>query len=132
MAGEDSAADAAPAGGVLGSIKGLAAPLIAAVHTRLQLFTTELALEGLRLRRMLLLLILAVIFFALALGLLTLLVVLVFWDGQRMLAISLLAGFYFAVSVLLLLTARAGGGRSRRPFAATLGELEKDRQRVSQ
>ena len=83
MAGEDSAADAAPAGGVLGSIKGLAATLIAAVHTRLQLFTTELALEGLRLRRMLLLLILAVIFFALALGLLTLLVVLVFWDGLR-------------------------------------------------
>ena len=62
----------------------------------------------------------------------TLLVVLVFWDGQRMLAISLLAGFYFAVSVLLLLTARAGGATNRRPFAATLGELEKDRQRVSQ
>ena len=46
MAGEDSAADAAPAGGVLGSIKGLASTLIAAVHTRLQLFTTELAAAG--------------------------------------------------------------------------------------
>lgn len=132
MAGEDTAAGAPPAGGVLGSIKGLASSLIAAVHTRLQLFTTELALEGLRLRRMLLLLVLAVIFFSLALALLTLLVVLVFWDGQRMLAIALLAGFYFAASVLLLLTARSGMAANRRPFAATLAELEKDRQRVSQ
>jgi len=130
MAGEDSAAGSARAGGLLGSLKGLTATLIAAAYTRLQLFANELAVEGLRLRQMVLLLVLAVIFFALALVLLTLLVVVMFWDDQRLLAIGGLALLYLAASALLLLAAKNRGAAAPRPFAATLGELKKDHERV--
>ena len=109
MAGEDSAAGSARASGLLGSVKGLTASLIAAVYTRLQLFANELASEGLRLRQMALLLVLAVIFFALAVVLLTLLVVVLFWDDHRLLAIGGLALAYLIASAVLLLAARNRG-----------------------
>lgn len=131
MAGEDSAAGSTRAGGVLGSLKGLTATLVAAVYTRLQLFANELAVEGLRLRQMVLLLVLAVIFFALALVLLSLLVVILFWDDHRLLAIGGLAVLYLAASMLLLLAAKSRGAASPRPFEATLSELKKDHERVT-
>lgn len=132
MAGEDSAAGSAHAGGLLGSIKGLAATLIAAASTRLQLFANELATEGQRLRQVFLLLALAVIFFALALVLLTLLVVVLFWDDHRLLAIGGLAVAYLVASSILVFAARGRAAASPRPFEATLGELKKDHQRLAQ
>jgi uncharacterized membrane protein YqjE len=128
MAGEDSTAGSARAGGLLGSVKGLAATLIAAAHVRLQLFANELASEGLRVRQIALFLLLALVFFSLAIILVTLLVVVVFWDDHRLLAIGGLAAFYLVVSALLLLAARNRGAATPRPFAATLGELKKDHE----
>jgi uncharacterized membrane protein YqjE len=132
MAGEDSTAGSARAGGVLGSIKGLAATLIAAASTRLQLFANELATEGQRVRQIALLLVLALVFFSLALVLVTLLVVVVFWDDHRLFAIGGLALLYFVASALLLLAAKNRGAAGPRPFAATLGELQKDHERLTQ
>jgi uncharacterized membrane protein YqjE len=130
MAGEDSTAGSTRAGGLLGSAKGLAATLIATASTRLQLLANELAAEGLRLRQIVLLLVFAVFFFALAILLLTLLVVVVFWDDHRLLAIGSLAAVYLAVSALLVFAANRCRSAGRRPFEATLGELEKDRARL--
>jgi uncharacterized membrane protein YqjE len=127
MAGEDSAAGSAPAGGLLVSIKGLASTLIAAVCTRLQLFSNELATEGLRLRQIALLLALALCFFALGLVLLTLLVVVIFWDDHRLLAIGGLAVLYVGTSAILIGLAKRRAEASPRPFEATLAELKKDR-----
>jgi uncharacterized membrane protein YqjE len=131
MAGEDSAAGTARAGGLLASVKGLAATLIAAAHTRLQLFANELASEGRRLRRIAVLLVLAVIFFALALVLLTLLVVVMFWDGHRLLAIGGLAVAYLAAGGVLAFAAGRCASAKPRPFEATLGEFRKDHERLS-
>lgn len=131
MAGEDSAAGSARAGGLLGSVKGLAATLIAAAHVRLQLFANDLASEGLRVRRIAVLLVLALVFFSLSIVLLTLLMVVVFWDEHRLLAIGGLAAFYLVVSGLLLFAARNCGAAMPRPFAATLGELKKDREELT-
>ena len=131
MAGEDSAAGSARTGGLLGSVKGLAASLIAAACVRLQLFANDLASEGLRIRRIALFLVLALVFFSLAIVLLTLLVVVAFWDDHRLLAISGLAALYLVVSALLLLAARNRGAAAPRPFAATLGELKKDHEELT-
>ncbi len=131
MAGEDSAAASAHAGGLLGSIKGLAATLIAAASTRLQLFANELATEGLRLRQIVLLLVLAVVCFALALVMLTLLVVVMFWDDHRLLAIGGLAAAYLAAGLLLAFAAGRRARANPRPFEASLGELKKDHQRLT-
>lgn len=132
MAGEESTAGSARAGGVLAFLKGLAATLIAAVHTRLQLFANELALEGVRLRQIVLLLVFALVFFGLALVLLTLLVVVMFWDDHRLLAIGGLAAAYIVASALLAFAALRRAGASPRPFEGTLGELKKDQERLAQ
>lgn len=132
MAGEDSAAASARAGGLLGSVKGLAATLISAAGTRLQLLANELATEVLRLRHIAVLLALAVIFFALAIVLFSLLVVVVFWDDHRLLAIGGLAITYMVAGFLLLLAARRRAGSSPRPFEMTLGELKKDHESLTQ
>jgi uncharacterized membrane protein YqjE len=132
MAGEDSAAGAARAGGLLGSIRGLAATLIAAAGTRLQLFVTELAAEGERVRRIAMLLVCAAILFMLALVLLTLLVVVMFWDDHRLFAIGGLAFMYVFAGVALLLAAWRRAAAGPRPFEATLDELKKDHQRLTQ
>jgi uncharacterized membrane protein YqjE len=131
MAGEDSTAGSTRAGGLLSSVKGLAASLIAAASTRLQLLANELAAEGLRLRQIVLLLVLAVFFFALAILLLTMLVVVVFWDEHRLLAIGGLAVIYLVASALLVFAANRRGSAGPRPFEATLGELKKDHARLT-
>jgi len=131
MAGEDSTAGSARAGGLLSSVKGLAATLIAAANARLQLFSNDLAAEGLRLRQIALLLAFAVFFCALSVLLITLLVVAAFWDDHRLLAIGVLAAGYLAAGVLLFLAANRCVKSHPRPFAATLGELSKDHERLS-
>src|ERR1035437_9217985 len=113
MAGEDSAAGARRAGGLLGSAKNLASTLIAVAQTRLQLLANELHAEKLRLARLGRVAGAAHFFIALGTILLTLLVDVVFWDSPRLLAIVgfapiyLLLGIAFGVTVLPRATERA-------------------------
>ena len=115
MAGEDSTAGSARAGGLLGSVKGLAATLIAAAVTRLQLFSSDLAFEGQRLRRIVLLLVFATFFLALSVLLFTLLVVVVFWDDHRLAVIGGLGVLYLALAALLGFAAQKCGAAHPRP-----------------
>ena len=128
MAGEESAAGSAREGGLLGSVKRLAATLIAVAQTRLQLIVNDLEAEGLRLRRMVVLLVLAGLFFSLAMFLLTLCIIVAFWDTNRVLVAGCLAAVYFVVSVAFLVLAKRSGAAAPRPFSATLGEFRKDRE----
>ena len=131
MAGEDSAAGAKRAGGLLSSLKNLASTLVAVVETRLQLLANELHAEKLRLARLGLYAAAAVFFFALGIIMLTLLAVVVFWDSHRLLVIGgfagiyLLAGMAFGVAVLRRATQRS------RLFEDSLRELAKDREGLS-
>lgn len=131
MAGEDSAAGARRAGGLLGSLRNLASTFLAAAQTRLQLLANELHEEGLRLTRLGLLAAAAVVFFALGVTMLTLLVTVLLWDSNRLLviggfaAIYLLLGIGFGVTALKRATART------RLFETSLQELAKDRERLS-
>jgi uncharacterized membrane protein YqjE len=132
MAGEESAAGSARGGGLMSSLKGLVATLIAVLHTRLHLIANDLEAEGLRLRRMAVLLVLAGIFFSLAMFLLTLCIIVAFWDINRLLVAGCLAALYFVVSVGFLVFAKRCAAAAPRPFAATLGELRKDREGLTQ
>jgi uncharacterized membrane protein YqjE len=132
MAGEDSTAGSARAGGLLGSLKGLTATLIAAAVTRLQLFSSDLAFEGVRLRRIVLLLLFAVFFLALSVLMFTLLLVVLFWDDHRIAVIGGLGVLYLAAAALLALVAQKCGAAHPRPFEATIGELKKDHGRLTQ
>ena len=131
MAGEDSEAGAKRASGLLGSLKSLASTLVAVVRTRLQLLANELHEEGLRLARLGLFAAAAVFFSILGIIMLTLFVIVLFWDSNRLLTIGGFAGIYlllgilFGVMIFKRVTARS------RLFEASLRELDKDHDRMS-
>jgi uncharacterized membrane protein YqjE len=131
MAGADRTAGAARAGGLLSSMKKLIATLLAVVQTRLALFANEVHAEGLRLAQMLWLGAAAVFFLACGVLLLTLLVIVMFWDTNRVLAIGSFAVLYLAIGAALAWAARSRAAAGTRLFEASLGELKKDRDRLS-
>jgi uncharacterized membrane protein YqjE len=130
MAGADSAAGARTAG-LLTSLKQLVVTLVAVVQTRLELLASEVQAEGLRLTQLLMLGISAVFFFACAVLLFTVLVIVAFWDTHRLLAIGGFAALYLGMGIGFALAARARAASGTQLFAASLGELEKDRDRLS-
>ena len=119
-----------PAEGLLTSLKNLTVTLIAIIHTRLELLSTDLE-EG-RERFISLLAIAFVSLFSLCFGavLLTILVVVVFWDTHRLLVLGSLTGLFLIVGTVL------GGIVVRRlksmprMFEASLAELIKDHQEI--
>jgi uncharacterized membrane protein YqjE len=131
MAGADTAAGAARAAGLLGSIKALVATLIDIAHTRLQLLGNEIHEERLRVRQLLLLGVIAGFFFVLAVLLFTLFVIVFFWDSNRLLAIGGFAGFYLAIAAGFVIALRSRAATGSRLFKASLGELRKDRSVLS-
>ena len=131
MAGEDSVAGATRAGGLLGSVRSLARTLVAVAQTRLQLLASEIREERLRLARLGLFAVLALFFLALGIVFLTLLVVILFWDDNRILVIGGFAGIYLLLGIVFGgLVLRRADARSRL-FEASLRELAKDRERLS-
>jgi len=130
MAGADSAAGART-GGLLTSLKQLVATLVAVVQTRLELLANEVQAEKLRLTQLLLLGISALFFLACAVLLLTVLVVVALWDTHRLLAIGGFAALYLGIGIGFALAVRGRVAAGTHLFAASLGELEKDRDRLS-
>ena len=131
MAGEDSAAGARRAGGLLGSIKNLAATLVAVAETRLQLLANELHAEKLRLARLGLFAAAAIFFFALGIIMLTLLVIVAFWDSHRLLAIGGFAAIYLVLGIVFGVTVFRRATERSRVFEDSLRELVKDREGLS-
>lgn len=131
MAGEDSAAGARRAGGLLGSLKKLASTLVALAQTRLQLLANELHAERLRLMRLWLLAAAAVFFLTLGIIMLTLLVVVLFWDSHRLLAMGGFAGIYLLIGILFGARVLRRATERSHMFEASLQELAKDREWLS-
>jgi len=122
--------DAGRAVGVLDSLRRLAGTLLAAVQTRLELVATDIEEERAWIARMAVLVGLAAFFLALAVNLVVLFLVVLFWDKNRLLAIGALAGVFAALALALALAARSAALRRPRLFSATLAELRKDREDV--
>ena len=115
--------------GLIDSAKRLVATCISIVSTRLELLGNELHEERLRLTKMLVLLLCALLFFGMGLLLCVALVVVLFWDEHRLAVLSILGlGFLAGGSLMLLLYARTQKRSSL--FAASLAELSKDRARL--
>lgn len=131
MVDDGSAGGTQRPGRLLGSLKSLAATLVAIAQTRLQLLANEIQEEGLRLRQMCLLASLAVFFFAFGVLLLTLLVIVLFWDSNRLLVIGGFAALYLLIGGVLALAARRSAASRSHLFAASLGEFKKDRESLS-
>ena len=111
---------------MLGSVRELARTILSLAETRARLAATELEEQAVRLVEIALWFALAILFLSVALVFLSLLVLIAFWDSNRLLAAGLLAMIYFAAGAAAALIARTRL-RERPPlFSATLDELGKD------
>ena len=114
------------ASGLLDALRAIGATLNEIVCVRGALFSLELGEEVERRKHALILAGLAAAFLHMALLLLALFVVAIFWDTHRVAAIGLVAALYLACGAGALIGYRIHGARSPAPFEATLGELERD------
>jgi uncharacterized membrane protein YqjE len=119
-----------PAEGLLTSLKNLTVTLIAIIHTRLELLSTDFE-EG-RERFISLLAIAFISLFSLCFGavLLTILVVVVFWDTHRLLVLGSLTGLFLIVGAVLGAIVVRRLKSMPRMFEASLAELIKDHQEI--
>jgi uncharacterized membrane protein YqjE len=120
-----------PRRGVRDTIGALAALAVAAIHTRIELAALEFTEERERARARLVLLLVAAVAGGFALLALNVMVMLVLWEHWRMPGLAALLAFYVLVAALAAWRLSVMGQRERRPFDATLTELDRDRAWLS-
>lgn len=111
-------------------LKAVLAGLLSALHTRLDLFVTELEEERERIKQAFVFTLLLIVGFAFGIALLTIFLVALFWQNGWVAAIGGLALLYFAVGIVAAIKLRGAIARHPRLFPATLAELGKDRDYV--
>lgn len=116
-----------PRSGLFDSVRRLLARVLALAQTRLELLTTELTIEVQRAVSVLLWAFMALFFGGLTVLMLTLTLVIAFWEEHRILAAGL-AALLFAVLTAVALFVVRGKTRARpRLLASTIDELRRDR-----
>ncbi|MDP1862760.1 MAG: phage holin family protein [Thiobacillus sp.] len=116
--------------GLFESLKTLSVSLVSIVHTRLELLSTDVAEEREQLTSFLVLVLIALGCLGIGIVLLTILVVVVFWETHRLLALSGMTGLFLMVGVGLGWFALHRVRTKPRLFEASLTELSKDRQQL--
>jgi uncharacterized membrane protein YqjE len=114
--------------GVLDAAKRMLATVIALVHTRLELFTTEIEEEIQRAASILLWALVALFFGSLTVLFVAVTVLIIFWDTNRVLAASLITASFLVLTVAFGLLARARLRAKPRFMAASIEELKRDKE----
>jgi uncharacterized membrane protein YqjE len=117
--------------GLMESLKRLADTLLAIFQTRLELLSNEMEEERLRIEQMLLYGSVALLFFGLAIMLLTAFFVVLFWDSYRLLVLGVFAALYFVAGLLAWTALRRVAREKSKLFSASLAELADDRDRLA-
>ena len=117
---------------MLGSVRELARTLLSFAETRTRLAATELEEQAVRLLEILIWLAAALFFAGVALAFLAVLIVLAFWDSNRLLAAGLLSAIFLGAGTVAALIARARMLERPKFLAATLAELERDREKIGE
>jgi uncharacterized membrane protein YqjE len=129
MSGEaEGPARAQPATGLFASARDLLATALAIVHTRLELVTTEIEEELHRVAEILLWMFIVVFFAGLTVLMLAFVIVVVFWDDHRILAASLTALGFLAITGIAVLVVRAKTKARPKLLEATIEEIRRDRE----
>ena len=113
--------------GLFASVRALLSTLLGIARTRLELLVTELEEERLRLGKLLLYGFLALFFFSIGILLLSVLIIAVFWDSNRLTAIGVVAAIHLGIAFICGVCLRQQAKRKPRLFSASLAELDKDR-----
>ena len=113
--------------GLFASVKTLLDTLLSVAQARLELLANELGEEQSRLTRLLFYSLFTLFFFCLGMVLLTLLIIVVFWDTHRLLAIGLVTAAYLGIAAVLATCVVHQARHRPRLFSASLAEIAKDR-----
>ena len=119
-----------PTDGIVRSGRRMLAILVSMVRTRLDLLAIELMEEKSRIWLMVVLTALALMFAGMALIMVSLLVIVAFWDENRLLAIGGLLAFYVAACAISLLVVRHKAKLGSKLFTHTLRELAQDSEEL--
>jgi uncharacterized membrane protein YqjE len=112
------------------SVRSALRTVLAFAETRARLAANEFEEQALRLLEVVVWAVAALLFFAIALVFIALFIVLLFWDSNRLLAAGLVAAFFVAGGLASALMVRAGLAARPKFLAATLAELQKDREKM--
>ena len=113
---------------LMDSAKRMLATVIALVHTRLELFTTEIEEEIQRAASILMWALVALFFGSLTVLMIAFTVIIIFWDDHRVLAAALVTATFLLMTVIFGLLARARLKAKVRFMAASIEELKRDRE----
>ena len=116
--------------GLLESLRNLGKTFLAVLHTRLEIFASEIDEQGAVLARIAVLAAVAALCLGLAVILIVLFVAVLFWDTNRLLAIGAMAAIFAAVGIIACLMLRSAIARRPKLLAATLAELRKDKSKL--
>jgi len=122
----------APAGGLRHALVRAGGSLLGLVRTRLELASVEYQEVRERTVTRLVLTAVVVIAFAFALLMASALVVVLFWDTHRIAALAAVTLGYVAIGAIAWWRLGVESRSSPAPFAATLAELERDGQWLSE
>jgi uncharacterized membrane protein YqjE len=113
--------------GLLASIRHFGATMIALLHTRIELLSTEVEEELQRGVIILLWMMLALLFGGLAIVMLAVTLLVIFWDEHRVAVAVLITVTFIVAAGVMAYLARARIADKPRFMAATIEELKRDR-----
>ena len=116
--------------GLMGSAKRLLSTLTSIASTRLELLANELQEERLYLTQMLFFTLVALFCFGMGLLLLTVFIVVLFWDDHRLAVLGVLCALFFVFGTLIAVLLRSKAQAKSKLFSASLAELAKDREQL--
>jgi uncharacterized membrane protein YqjE len=117
--------------GLLASLQRLVGTALGIAQTRIEIVATEYEEERERLRELVFYGLASLWLFSFGLILLTLVMVMLFWEDHRLAVLSVFAGLYLVLGAGMGLVLRGKLKERPRLFAATVAELKKDRDRLS-
>lgn len=124
-------ADGSAVNSIIESARRLGTSLLSIVETRLALFSTDLQEAAHRFVWLFLWAVIGVFFFGLGVLLVALTIIALFWDTHRLAALGIGAGLFLAASLGIAALITHSARQQRNLFAATLGELAKDRDHLN-
>jgi uncharacterized membrane protein YqjE len=127
---ENQEPDSCARPGLIDSVKTLAGTAVSILHTRVELFTTELEEERERVERLLLLGAIGIFCVALGVMMLTLLVVVCFWETHRREVLAFFTFLYLLIGAITAWKIQRMIEAKPRLFDATREELRKDKEHL--
>lgn len=117
--------------GLLASLQRLLATFLEILQTRVEIVATEYEEERERIRELVILSFLSLFFASLGLLLLTLFVVVLYWETHRLYALGGFAVLYLVLGIAASAVLRQRLRNRSRLFSTTLAELSRDRERLT-